>query len=385
MGRLLILAIAACIAATVGGVALASPSQQSSATVQAASNAKFGQILVNAQGMTLYTLSSEAGGNVQCSGSCVSSWTPLKLRAGQTAPTVGPGVTGAVSTLSLPDYSLQVTYNGFPLYSFSGDSSTGDTNGDGLQGPGSGTWHVAVITATTAPTATPTAPVSTGPLVQIASNAKLGNILVNSQGRTLYYLTVEKASTTTVACTGGCLGTWPPLKLPAGANSPSAGPGVTGTLSAFSRTDVGGQQVAYNDEPLYVFSQDANPGDTNGDGIQAFGGTWYAARVDNTPLATHLTVHITSTGKKVWGRVTVQFSLKGKKHKATCSKATCQLTLPARITARLSEKATNSKTWPFGDWKIRAGTAKARVLHTASPKVSGDQPIVVTAVYKLAH
>src|SRR5579864_3729176 len=129
--------------ALVGGlVTLSGPlplSAQTNTTVQAASNATFGSILVDSQGMTLYTLSSEAGGSIQCTGSCVAAWPPLTISSG--SPTAGSGVTGTLGTVTRAEGGTQVTFNGFPLYRFSGDSKAGDTTGEGLQ-LGSGTWHV---------------------------------------------------------------------------------------------------------------------------------------------------------------------------------------------------------------------------------------------------
>lgn len=120
--------------------ASAAPARQSTALVQVATNAAHGPILVDAQGMTLYDLSSEAGGTIKCTGQCLTNWPPLLLPAGTTSPTGGPGVTGQLGVVARPDGTQQVTYDGFPLYRFAGDTAAGQTNGDGIQAFG-GTWH----------------------------------------------------------------------------------------------------------------------------------------------------------------------------------------------------------------------------------------------------
>src|SRR5438552_7006471 len=95
-----------------------------------------------------------------------------------------------------------------------------------------GTPTSAAPPATVAPSAT-TVP----PTIQAAADPKLGQILVDAQHITLYLNTRERTGGTfTIACTGSCATTWPPLALAAGA-SPTAGPGVTGVVGTKTRPD----------------------------------------------------------------------------------------------------------------------------------------------------
>ena len=103
------------------------------------------------------------------------------------------------------------------------------------------------------------------------ANENLGKILVNSQGRTLYLF--QRDSGTKSTCTGACAVDWPPLRA---AGKPSAGTEANASLLATSSRPDGKAQVTYNGHPLYLFSGDQNPGDTNGQGLNAFGGLWYA-------------------------------------------------------------------------------------------------------------
>lgn len=80
---------------------------------------------------------------------------------------------------------------------------------------------------------------------------------------TVYTFSNDKANSGTSACTGGCLTKWPALTVSAG-TKPTAGSGVTGMLGTFTRTDNGTLQVTYNGLPLYFYSGDKAPGDTNG-------------------------------------------------------------------------------------------------------------------------
>jgi predicted lipoprotein with Yx(FWY)xxD motif len=103
------------------------------------------------------------------------------------------------------------------------------------------------------------------------ANTGLGNILVNSQGRTLYLF--GKDSGTTSACTGACAVNWPPLRAN---GKPTLGSGANASLVGTIMRSDGKPQVTYNGHPLYLFKGDQQPGQTNGEGLTAFGGTWNA-------------------------------------------------------------------------------------------------------------
>ena len=103
------------------------------------------------------------------------------------------------------------------------------------------------------------------------SNASLGNIVVNSQGRTLYLF--NRDSGTMSECNGACAVNWPPLRV---AGKPTIGSGAKASLISTSTRSDGARQVTYNGHPLYLFKGDSKPGDTNGEGLNAFGGSWFA-------------------------------------------------------------------------------------------------------------
>jgi predicted lipoprotein with Yx(FWY)xxD motif len=118
--------------------------------------------------------------------------------------------------------------------------------------------------------ATPTT-ASGSPATIGVANGDLGKILVDSQGRTLYLF--QKDSGTKSTCFGQCAVNWPPLRVSGKPTEGSgANPGLVGTTS---RAD-GKPQVTYNGHPVYLFAGDKNAGNTNGEGVNAFGGNWYA-------------------------------------------------------------------------------------------------------------
>ncbi len=114
---------------------------------------------------------------------------------------------------------------------------------------------------------------SPGAAVQVAADAKLGNILTDSAGMTLYVFSKDTPGVSN--CTGTCAQNWPPLTIAAGA-PPFAGTGVTGQMGVIQRSD-GTYQVTYNGLPLYRFAKDMQPGDTNGQGM--LNGAWSVALV----------------------------------------------------------------------------------------------------------
>jgi predicted lipoprotein with Yx(FWY)xxD motif len=102
------------------------------------------------------------------------------------------------------------------------------------------------------------------------ANTDLGKILVDSQGRTLYMF--QKDSGTQSACTGACASAWPAVRAN---GKPTVGSGANAALVATSPRSDGKPQVTYNGHPVYRYSGDQKPGDTNGQGLTAFGGGWF--------------------------------------------------------------------------------------------------------------
>ncbi len=119
-----------------GGSAGASPVPLK--TTVGVANTGLGKILVNSQGHTLYMFGKDVGTKSSCYGACAQNWPPLRS-AGK--PTAGRGADASlVGKTMRTDGKPQVTYNGHPVYLFSGDSSSGNTNGEGTNAFG-GIWY----------------------------------------------------------------------------------------------------------------------------------------------------------------------------------------------------------------------------------------------------
>jgi predicted lipoprotein with Yx(FWY)xxD motif len=122
-------------------------------------------------------------------------------------------------------------------------------------------------------TASPQPPkTSTGtPATVGVTSTSLGSILVDAQARTLYLF--QKDTGTTSTCTGSCATSWPPLIAP---SAPTSGAGANGSLIGTTKRQDGKSQVTYNGHPVYLYAGDNKPGDTNGQGLVAFGASWFA-------------------------------------------------------------------------------------------------------------
>ncbi len=125
-------------------------------------------------------------------------------------------------------------------------------------------------TAAGAGNTSPTSPNSSTSSGMTAAISLRSGVIVGSDGKTLYYNTLDTA--TKITCTGACASIWPPVT-----GRPVADTGLASTdFSTATRPD-GTTQVTYFGHPLYHFSADAAPGDKKGEGISDAGGKWIAA------------------------------------------------------------------------------------------------------------
>ena len=109
----------------------------------------------------------------------------------------------------------------------------------------------------------------------VATTPKLGHILVDSQGRTLYLFEADKGTRST--CSGACAIEWPPLRA---GHTAASGDGVDAAKIGLTTRAGDGRQITYNGHPLYRFEGDHRAGDTNGQGVTAFGASWVAVSPD---------------------------------------------------------------------------------------------------------
>jgi predicted lipoprotein with Yx(FWY)xxD motif len=251
-------------------------------------------------GRTLYMLSSDGATKSTCASTCASIW-PALYTVGK--PRAGSGITASlIKTFVRSNGQRQVTYNGHPLYYYSGDSSAGFDYGECFyEGPG--TWYIlsAAGRAVKAPcsTGTPTPSTSSsapapGPCdttapadatISVSAAAKshgatsLGNILEDSRGCTVYMYTGDPSGTAKVSSP-----TWPPVTSGA---APAAGTGLSCTLGTTQTANIYDgttQQVTCNGHPLYYYAPDSATTDTGGQGIFDGVNYWYVLDATGTAV-----------------------------------------------------------------------------------------------------
>jgi len=130
------------------------------------------------------------------------------------------------------------------------------------------------VVATFAPVAAPTPGYARATTVRISTRVipKLGPVLVNSKGMTLYMFVPDKRAK--VTCVRTCAAVWPPLKLVAGAKAAAAGQARASLLGSDPNPS-GGRVVTYNKWPLYTYVADRTPGQAKGQALNLNGGLWY--------------------------------------------------------------------------------------------------------------
>jgi predicted lipoprotein with Yx(FWY)xxD motif len=131
------------------------------------------------------------------------------------------------------------------------------------------------------PTATSaSAPAGVAPTTTIGlAGSPLGSLLVDQQGRTVYLFERDTSGVST--CYEACAAAWPPVLT---SGTPAAAVDVSrGDLGTTTRRD-GARQVTYHGHPLYRFAGDRKPGDTAGQGLEAFGAEWYVVGADGRPI-----------------------------------------------------------------------------------------------------
>ena len=136
-------ALVALVVAGCGGgddvATAASKPNGGSASIGVSEVGGLGKILVNSEGRTVYLFENDTGPMSTCFGPCASAWPPVTLKG---MPSAGMGVDESLlGTTERPDGTVQVTYNGHPLYLYQGDAKPGDTTGQNVDGFGA-EWYV---------------------------------------------------------------------------------------------------------------------------------------------------------------------------------------------------------------------------------------------------
>jgi predicted lipoprotein with Yx(FWY)xxD motif len=155
------LAIALLLLSACGSNGNGSSTNGSSGTTVSTKPAGSGTVLVDSSGRTLYFTDQDTASEIACVGGCAQVWLPLTVSAA-TTPTAPGGVPGTLGTMARPGgSSMQVTYDGKPLYTFTLDSQPGALTGNGVTdqfGSTRFTWHAAFTAGGVGSSSTPQLP-----------------------------------------------------------------------------------------------------------------------------------------------------------------------------------------------------------------------------------
>ncbi|MFL5899407.1 MAG: hypothetical protein ACJ76D_13295 [Solirubrobacterales bacterium] len=110
-------------------------------------------------------------------------------------------------------------------------------------------------------------------VVSLGNAQKLGMVLVDASGMTVYDFHKDKG--TTSSCYGACAEAWPPMLTE---GEPTVGNGASASKLGTTERKDGTTQVTYASHPLYTFVEDKKPGEANGNDVSAFGAQWYALK-----------------------------------------------------------------------------------------------------------
>lgn len=139
--------LAACSSSSPGGgssspAAAGSAGSGATSVIKTTSNAKLGTILVNSAGDTVYRFDADSANppTSNCEGSCAALWPPVLANSGTVTAQGFPQ--SDLGTITRPDGTKQVTMDGWPLYTYAGDTAAGQTNGQGINGSGGLWWAV---------------------------------------------------------------------------------------------------------------------------------------------------------------------------------------------------------------------------------------------------
>ncbi|MCT4353483.1 SCO0930 family lipoprotein [Streptomyces sp. Je 1-79] len=243
-----------------------------------ASTKQLGKVVTDSEGYTLYRFDKDSSSppKATCEGDCAKAWPVVSPEDAKAPAGVDASLLGEVTRA---DGSKQLTLGGWPMYRYAKDTKPGDLNGQGV----GGTWFASAPDGKKASAeadggaaeegaeeeGAKEEPAADAAGLSVREDPKLGEIVVDSRGMTVYRFKKDSAWPMKTACTGACLEKWP-VVAPVDKNDIE---GITKKgFVTFSRPD-GIKQQTIDCWPLYTFAGDEAPGDTNGQGV---GGTWYA-------------------------------------------------------------------------------------------------------------
>ncbi|MET9603589.1 SCO0930 family lipoprotein [Streptomyces sp. NPDC006512] len=260
--------------------------------------AEVGSVVTDSAGATLYRFDKDTPDPAKsnCDGGCATTWPPVPADDATASAGIEAGLLGEVVRT---DGSRQLTLAGWPVYRYAKDTKPGEAKGEGV----GGTWHAlapdgkkavdakggakgggakeegAKEDAAKEEAAKPGADEYGGGAADeakagaaglaVEANEKLGKILVDGKGNTLYRFDKDSAWPMKIGCVGACLDTWKPAPVV----DKTKVKGIPQEWIGSVKRPDGSMQLTIDCWPVYTFTGDTAPGQTNGHGKQNL---WFA-------------------------------------------------------------------------------------------------------------
>ncbi|WP_330335278.1 SCO0930 family lipoprotein [Streptomyces sp. NBC_00536] len=237
-----------------------------------------GNVVTDGAGATLYRFDKDTAQPPKsaCDGTCATTWPAVPADDATASAGIDANLLGAVVR---PDGTRQLTLAGWPVYRYAQDARAGEAKGEGV----GGTWHALAADGKKAIDQKmkgmdmgsgqmgqgQTGADQKGSELSVTNDGKLGNILVDGQSRTLYRFNNDSAWPMKFGCLGGCLDTW----KPAAPVDKKKVKGIPEALVGSVKRPDGTMQLTIDCWPVYTFTGDTAPGQTNGHNKQ---GLWFA-------------------------------------------------------------------------------------------------------------
>ena len=270
------------------GQAGAGAQAQTAGQLAVKKNKALGEVVTDSSGMTLYRFDKDTASppKTNCEGDCATAWPPVPASDATAAAGMDKTLLGEVTRA---DGTKQLTLDGWPLYRYAKDTKAGDTKGQGVQG----TWYASAPDGKKA--AADAAEAGAGdeagagaeagdlPGLSTRQDPKLGEVVVDKNGMTVYRFEKDVQWPMKSNCVGECLEKWPVVEPVDAADTKGIDTGIKDNGRGYvinPRAD-GLKQQSIDCWPMYTFAGDKKPGDTNGQGV---GGTWYAMAPDGKAI-----------------------------------------------------------------------------------------------------